>query len=209
MRTLPPAPVPLVLLVSAVTACGPADQAGTVTAGTSPEDSVGTVSALAGSCEPDNDGLTLPDGFCAIVFHPGGRGVRHLDVRDDGAVFVAVPRRQVRGGEPEPGGILVLRDRDDDGRADAEGWWGRGVADGNEVLVDGETVWVAPDDAVLRYSVPGDGVMPSAGPDTVVGGLPADRNHTAKSVALGPGGALFVNIGAPSNACQQESRTAG
>jgi glucose/arabinose dehydrogenase len=61
---------------------------------------------------------------------------------------------------------------------------------------------------VVRYRVPAGALRPAGGPDTIVRGLPADRSHAAKSVAIGPDGALYVNIGAPSNSCQVADRTA-
>ncbi|MDT8342764.1 MAG: hypothetical protein RQ751_14735, partial [Longimicrobiales bacterium] len=42
-----------------------------------------------------------------------------------------------------------------------------------------------------------------------VSGLPDVRSHRAKSIALGPGGSLFVNVGSPSNACQTRDRQPG
>ena len=47
------------------------------------------------------------------------------------------------------------------------------------------------------------------GPETIVDGLPSDRNHASKSIALHPDGSVFVGIGSPSNACQSIPRTAG
>lgn len=206
--TLPTVPVVAVLVTFVCGACGSTESSASADATSTPMTS-GAPSSLADRCDADNAGLVLPDGFCAMEFHPGGAGARHLDVRDDGSVFVAVPAVRRRGQVTEPGGILVLQDRDGDGRADTETWLGRGVAGGNEVLLDGETVWVAPNDAVLRYTLPADSTSPTEGPDTVVQGLPTNGNHTTKSVALGPGGALFVDIGSASNACQEQPRTAG
>src|SRR5262249_28300467 len=46
------------------------------------------------------------------------------------------------------------------------------------------------------------GQLVAAGnPDTLVRDLPANRSHTAKSIALGQGNDLYVNIGSPSNVC--------
>lgn len=163
-------------------------------------------SPLASSCAPDDGGLTLPAGFCAMVASEGVGAARHVAVRGDGDVFVAIRDRGSRGQTSEPGGILALRDTTGDGRFDVEERWGD--AGGNEVLLDGEDVYLATNAAVLRYRVPSGALTPVAGPDTVVSGLPSDRNHAAKSLAL-VGDDLFVNIGAPSNACMRESRTQG
>jgi glucose/arabinose dehydrogenase len=161
---------------------------------------------MAAHCDPDNGGLTLPDGFCAIVVVDSLPGARHLAVADNGDVFVALRNRRVtRDGPLMTGGVAVLRDTDGDGRADTTEKWG--VNGGNDVVLADGYVYLSPDDAVLRYPLTAGSMVPSGGPDTLVSGLPADRNHTAKSIAVAPDGALFVNIGSPSNACMTETRT--
>jgi len=105
------------------------------------------------------------------------------------------------------GGVVVLRDQDRDGRADEVHRWGENG--GNEVLLTDGFLFFATDDAVLRYPMAPGSATPSGPPDTLVAGLPATMNHRAKSLALGPGNDLFVNIGSPSNACQEEPRSVG
>ncbi|HSR40542.1 MAG TPA: PQQ-dependent sugar dehydrogenase, partial [Longimicrobiales bacterium] len=193
------------LLVSAACAAeAPNEGEGGGSAGEAAATVVTTPPAEELQCAPDNGGITLPEGFCAVIASEGVGRARHVTVRDDGAVFVARPDASRSG---ETGGVVALRDTDGDGRFDVEERWGeRG---GNEVLLDGEDLWFAPNDAVLRYRVPAGSLTPEGEPVTVVSGLPADRSHTAKSVALGADGSLLVNIGAPSNACQTEPRTEG
>jgi glucose/arabinose dehydrogenase len=43
----------------------------------------------------------------------------------------------------------------------------------------------------------------------IVAGLPEQSEHAVKAIALGRDGALFVEVGAPSNACQSRRRTPG
>jgi glucose/arabinose dehydrogenase len=163
---------------------------------------------LAERCALNDAGITLPEGFCAVLVAEGITGARHLDVAPNGDVFVA--RRNTTTGSDRtrvPGGVTVLRDSDGDGRADVREAWGDNG--GNEVLLADGYVYFAPDDAVLRYPIETGALRPSGAPDTLVTGLPDSRNHAAKSVALGPDGALYVNIGSPSNACMREARTPG
>ena len=159
------------------------------------------------ACGPGNGGITLPEGFCAMVVADAVGPARHLDVAPNGDIFVAL--RNTAGPERSltPGGVVFLRDVDGDGRADQQQRWGENG--GNEVLLAPGYLYFATDDAVLRYPLPEGATEPSGAPDTIVRGLPADQNHQAKSLALGPGGALFVNIGAPSNACQEAPRAVG
>ena len=54
------------------------------------------------ACDPDNGGLILPEGFCALVVADGLEGARHLDVTADGDIYVHL--RGSRGREPDPPG---------------------------------------------------------------------------------------------------------
>ena len=158
-------------------------------------------------CDPDNGGLTLPEGFCAVVVASDVSGARHIAVAPNGDLFVALrngrgPNRQVARG-----GVMVLRDTDGDGRADTRERWGENGGTG--ILLHDNHVYFAPDDAVLRYPMVPGSMRPSGPPDTIVMGLPSDRSHAAKSIAIGPDGSLYVNIGAPSNVCQTQPRMLG
>jgi glucose/arabinose dehydrogenase len=168
----------------------------------------GTPSSLASACAPGNDGLTLPPGFCAIVVVDSLPGARHLEVAANGDVFVALRNLpQGRGQPPLVGGVAVLRDTDGDGHADKIERWG--AAGSNDVVLADGWVYLAPNDAVLRYPIAAGSMTPSGPPDTIVSGLPADGNHVYKSIALGPDSTVYVNMGSASNACQERVRTAG
>lgn len=163
----------------------------------------GAPSPLASQCEPDDGGLLLPDGFCAIQVTADLQGVRHLTVAGNGDVFVS---RENFGGDGT-GGVTVLRDTDGDGRADLREDWG--TNGGNDVLLRDGYAYHSPKDAVLRYPLEPGSMVPSGPPDTIVGGLPSTLNHGAKSLAISRDGDLFVSIGAHGNACMEESRTPG
>jgi glucose/arabinose dehydrogenase len=155
----------------------------------------------------DAGGLTLPLGFEALVVADSVGPARHIEVASNGDIIVALRNTAGQDRSLVPGGILVLRDTTGDGRADEQ--LRSGENGGNEVLLHGAFLYFATDDAVLRYPFPPGSTAPSGPPDTIVADLPAVQNHRAKSLAIGPGGALFVNIGSPSNACQEEPRAVG
>lgn len=146
--------------------------------------------------------ITVPDGLCAMVYHPGVGAARHLAVAPNGDVFVALRNRGNQSGR-----VVVLRDFDGDGRADQTDSWGdeggSGIALGEGVL------YLATNNAVLRYPIAPGSLTPSGPPETIVERLPSDRNHPSKSIALHPDGSIFVGIGSPSNACQASPRTPG
>jgi len=149
-------------------------------------------------CDAGNGGITLPPGFCAIVVADSLGPARHIAVAPNGDLFVAV-----RNARDVKGGVIALRDTNGDGRMDVRERFGDNGGSG--IALGGSSLYFATDDAVLRYAIPGGAVRPSAAPDTVVRGLPADRSHTAKTIAL-RNDELFVNIGSPSNSCQVEDR---
>jgi glucose/arabinose dehydrogenase len=153
-------------------------------------------------CDPDNAGLTLPDGFCALVVGDQVGRARHLTVASNGDVFVALA-----GGRDAPGGVVALRDTTGDGRADVTARFGAGV--GDDVAFRGGFLYYATNDAVMRFPWRAGALEPAGEADTIVSGLPATRSHRAKTIAFGRDGALYVNIGSPTNACQEPDRQAG
>ncbi|NIM51358.1 MAG: sorbosone dehydrogenase [Gemmatimonadales bacterium] len=153
-------------------------------------------------CAPDNAGITLPEGFCALVVADGVGRARHLTVAPNGDVFVAIGA--TRG---SAGGVLALRDTTGDGVADVQVRFGSGA--GDDVEFRGGYLYYSTNNAVVRYPWRVGSLEPAGPADTIARDLPATRGHRAKSIAFGSGGALYVNVGSPSNACQQQSRTAG
>jgi glucose/arabinose dehydrogenase len=98
--------------------------------------------------------------------------------------------------------VVVLRDADGDGRADRRAKFGEFSA--TEVELQGNQLYTETGSEILRYTW-NPGQMTLSGPDTIVRGLPGDRNHTAKTFVIHRG-QLYVNHGSPSNACQERDR---
>ncbi len=156
--------------------------------------------ATAAACDPDDGGLELPDGFCARVVAEGVGPARHIAVRDNGDLYVKLR-------EAEGGGIVALRDTGGDYRADVQETFPDFGGTGLEIR-DGY-LYASSTTDVYRWPLPeGEALVPTGERETVVSGFPDQRQHAAKSLAFG-GGSLYVNVGAPSNACQDPSRTAG
>ena len=159
-------------------------------------------------CDAGNGGITLPSGFCAVIFADLSSGAdtvraRHMAITPDGDVFVAInsPRN-----EQPAFGIIGLRDSDGDGRADqrtrfSAGLGGSGLAWGDGFLYFGAN------DRVLRFPLASGELEPAAAPAVVVSAFPDTGDHISKTLVLS-GKTLFVNVGSASNACQQVNREA-
>lgn len=162
---------------------------------------VGLTGAL--QSEPCDPTISLPDGFCAQIFADQLGSVRHIVVAENGDVFVAL-RRSRSGGAV---GVLALRDTDGDGRADDR--YAFGDIGGTGIALHNGYLYFGANDRVVRYPLPAGSPEPSGAPQTIVSGLPADRSHRDKSITVSVAGELHVNIGSPSNSCQEEDRTSG
>lgn len=152
-------------------------------------------------CDSDNGGLELPTGFCATVVADSLGRARHIVVRDNGDIYVAL--REVANG----GGIAALRDTTGDGRADIIERFGD--FGGTGIDLRNGYLYFAPDTAVIRYRLAEGELVPQGEYEVVAGGFPEQRQHAAKPFAFDEAGNLYVNSGAPSNACQAEDRSAG
>ena len=149
-------------------------------------------------CAPDNAGLKLQPGFCALIVAESIGPARHLVVLENGDVLVAAAGPN--------GGVRLLRDTSGDGKADLVRSFG--IGGGNGLAFAGEYLYFATNNTVVRWHWTIGQLEPAsgAGPDTVVTGLTMQRSHAAKSIAIGSDGQLYVNIGAPSNSCQVQDR---
>ena len=152
-------------------------------------------------CDADNGGIQLPDGFCAFVVADGLGAARHLDVAPNGDIFVAIRNQQ-----NAPGGIIGLRDTDGDGRADIEERFGEDG--GTSIQLRGDYLYFGRDNAIVRYPMTPGELVPD-GPAEVIATLPDQRSHASKGFAFDGEGGMYVNVGAPANACQSEDREPG
>jgi glucose/arabinose dehydrogenase len=151
-------------------------------------------------CDPDNGGLLLPEGFCATLVASQLGPVRQLAVAPNGDLYAAL------SGKPadNTGGVLAFRDTSGDGKPDQRASFGPGG--GNDVKIHHGYVYFARNEGVVRYRL-GDGKLePTGKEETVVSGLPREGGHQAKSIAFGPGDAMYVNIGSKTNSCQKTDR---
>ena len=147
------------------------------------------------ACDPDNGGITLLPGFCAIVAADNLGIGRQMAVAANGDLFVST-----RNVDPKtPGGIVALRDTNRDGRFDVQEKFGN--QGGTGIALRPGYVYHAQETAIVRYPLK-DGELKPSGPPELMVSLPDQAGHRAKGIAFDGKGGMYVNVGAPSNACQ-------
>ena len=151
----------------------------------------------APACDSDT-GITLPKGFCATVFSDGLGVARHMVAASDGILYVALQS------ENKGGTLVALQDSKSTGHADQVVRFGS--EGGSGIALHGDYLYFATPTSILRYKLP---VAADSKPETVVRGFPSQDEHAAKSIAIDDAGHLYVNVGAPSNACQKDDRRPG
>lgn len=153
------------------------------------------------SPDPDNGQIQLPDHFGALVVADNLGKARHLVVRENGDIYVAI--ENLNNG----GGIAALRDTTGDGKADQVTYFGD--YPGTGIDIRDNHLYFAPDSALFRYAFNGDELLPDPEFETIAHGLTSQNQHAAKSFTFDEQGNVYINIGAPSNACQDPGRTPG
>lgn len=149
---------------------------------------------------PDAVKINLPIGFTTDVIGKNLGRARHIAVNSNGDIYIKLER--VRNGK----GILRLRDTNGDGKIDDT--TGFGDYGGTGIAIKNGYLYASSNTTVYRYKLNNN--EPDAGhPETVVSGLLDRGQHNSKSIALDNNGNIYVNIGAPSNACQLQDRVTG
>ena len=151
--------------------------------------------------DPNNADLKLPAGFGAFKVAETGGQARHLTVLPNGLIYVKL--NKAKDGK----GILALKPGAD-GRATVAGSFGN--YGGTGMAAQGGYLYASSDMAVYRYKLDAQGMVTDpTQPELVVHGLKKGQEHESKSIVLDPAGNLYVNIGAYSNACQEQDRERG
>jgi glucose/arabinose dehydrogenase len=159
-------------------------------------------------CDPGNGGIALPDGFCAFVAANDLGIARHMTAAPNGDLYVAL---MARGGPGSPGtgggGFVALRDADKNGRFEVKEMVSGASTTG--IALHNGYLYLAHPTTIERIKMTAGQLKPTGMPEVIVIGLPSDRQHEDKGIAFDGRGSLYINIGAPSNACQNPDRRPG
>lgn len=166
-----------------------------------------TARSVTPPCVRNDAGITLPSGFCATVFADSIGSARHLVVAPNGDVFVNLQQSRRGPVASIPAGLVGLRDTNKDGRADTVEKFGTGGNTG--IALYNGYLYADVGTTIVRYPLAPGQLRPTGPPDTIVSGMPGPPGHVSRNFAITPEGTLYVNIGSPSNACQERDRTAG
>ena len=146
------------------------------------------------STENKNDNLTLPPGFSAtIVTESVGKG-RHIVVNTNGDIYVSLLMLKNKNG------IVALRDTNHDGKADIIKYFG--TFSGTGIGIRDGYLYFSSDTMFVRYKIQPGELLPDPKYEIVAKGFHINHQHGAKSFTFDNVGNLYVNVGAPSNACQ-------
>ncbi len=187
--------------LAAIAGCGGSDNGGSANAPSAAGSPAVNTAALDTS-------IKLPDGFVATIFADKLDRPRHIAVRDNGDVYVALRsgRAQVAPSSAE-GGVVGLRDTNGDGVADVTERFGRSDVDTGVAIHDG-SLYFSSGTAVYAMKL-GDQLKPSGDVELVVGGFGESGGHSGKPITFDGEGHLYLQAGVPSNACQEVDRTPG
>ncbi|WP_196894260.1 PQQ-dependent sugar dehydrogenase [Aureivirga marina] len=149
----------------------------------------------------NNTNLEIPEGFGATIFADDlGKG-RHIVVNDNGDVYMSL--RQLHEGN----GIVALRDTTGDGKADEIKYFGN--SQGTGLGIYNGYLYFSNDTEVYRYKFIEGQLLPDQNAELVISGFPEQDQHQSKPLAFDNEGHIFVDVGAPSNACMEQTRTPG
>ena len=149
----------------------------------------------------NDGGLILPDGFTSLVVAESTGRARHITVRDNGDIYLAL--RQLENNK----GIVALRDSDGDGAADEIEYFGD--YPGTGIDIHKGYLYFGSDQEVMRYNLIDGELLPDQNRELIVTGFPDQNQHEVKPFTFDGNGNIYVNVGAPSNACMEQMRTAG
>src|SRR5699024_9764625 len=132
----------------------------------------------------DNGGITLPDGFSAIIVADSLGPARHITVAEDGDIYVAL--QDHANGRA----VVALRDTDGDAKADIKEYFGEHNG-GTGIELHNNYLYVSSDTKVFRYEMSEDSLAPTSEAEVLIEGFPQQNQHASKSLVLDNAGSIY------------------
>lgn len=159
-----------------------------------------TLSACVG--QPVGVTIKTPPGFATTSVAANMGRVRHIVANNNGDLFLKLERLN------KGRGIIRLRDTNKDGVIDDSLYFGNYIGTG--IAIKNGYLYASSNSEVFRYKL----TNSKEGVDTtnvekIITGLVDNGQHNSKSITLDNAGNIYVNIGAPSNVCQEQDRQQG
>ena len=173
-----------------------------VAVGTIPDKVATTTTTSPPISAVSDNSISLPGNFNAyLVVEAAGRA-RQMAIRENGDIYVQLSKNK------KGKGMVALRDTDGDIKADEIVYFGKNTGTGMAIY-EGHLYCSSPTE-VFRYPLKEGTLVPDEAEKTlIVGGFPKQQQHDAKSMTFDKDGHIYVNVGAPSNACMTKARTKG
>lgn len=149
----------------------------------------------------DNGGISLPEGFSALIVADDLGQTRHLKVADNGDIYASLSRQE------KGGGIVCLRDTTNDGKADRVEY--AGEFEGTGIGLRNDYLYFGADTIVVRYKLKQGELVPDPSYEVIAEGFEETHQHATKPFTFDDNGSMYVTVGAPANACQEQDRTKG
>ncbi len=151
----------------------------------------------------DYGGLFLPDQFEAVVVADGIGRARHLDVNENGDIYVKLTYAK------QDSGNVAIRDTNNDGKADSIVYFGDYKAESGygptSMRIYNGYIYFSTKGAVYRQKLTLSKLIPESQIELV---LTDDylTEHIGKTLAFDDDGHMYVNFGSISNNCQIDNR---
>lgn len=136
--------------------------------------------------------LKAPAGFTVSSFATGLKNPRIIAVSPNGAIYVS--RR-------EQGDIVLLKDADGNGVADAAPLVVANRPNAHGLAIKGDKLYIATVKEIFVAAIRPDGTLGTL--EMIVGDLPDGGQHPNRTMAFGPDGMLYVSVGSTCNACNE------
>jgi glucose/arabinose dehydrogenase len=138
--------------------------------------------------------LRVPEGFAVSVFARDLKNARVLAVAPNGDVYVS--RR-------DQGDVLLLRDRNADGKPDGVPVPVAHRSGAHGLAIHGGKLYLVTVKEIFAADIRPDGTLGEL--KLLTGDLPDGGQHGNRTIAFGPDGKLYISVGSTCNACNESN----